>query len=96
MSSLARFPTGKIVATRQAGDALVAAGVAGFVLLERHVSGDWGDVSSEAREENDRAVQEQLRITSTYTLNGGVKIWVMTEADRSTTTILLPQEYPLR
>lgn len=61
--------------------------------LGRHVSGDWGDVCAEDKAENNLAVDECLRIFSAYCLSDGTKIWVITEADRSTTTILLPSEY---
>jgi len=90
-----RFPTGTIIATQRAGDALVQAGIAGLQLVDRHVRGDWGDISPEGREENDRARRGAGRIISSYTLSTGVRLWVLTEGDRSATTILLPEEYPL-
>jgi hypothetical protein len=90
-----RFPTGTIIATRRAGDSLVQAGVAGLQLVDRHVRGDWGDISPEGREENNRALRGAGRIISSYTLTTGVRVLVLTEGDRSATTILLPEEYPL-
>lgn len=60
--------------------------------LARHVTGDWGIVSAEDGEENDNAVLEGQRILSAYMIDD-VKIWIITEADRSVTTILLPEEY---
>jgi len=60
--------------------------------LGRHVRGDWGDVDAEDRAANDRALREGTRVLSSYRA-GGVKFWVITEADRSATTVLLPSEY---
>ena len=59
----------------------------------RHASGDWGDVCKADRLLNDRAVESGERILSSYTDDEGNKIWVITEWDRSTTTVLLPEEY---
>ena len=61
--------------------------------LHRHVVGDWGDLDGDDRAENELSVQEGFRILSAYHLRNGTKIWVITEADRSSTTILLPEEY---
>jgi hypothetical protein len=61
-------------------------------LLARHQAGDWGDVSDEDKKSNDEAVEDGYRVLSAYQLNG-VKIWIITEADRSATTFLLPEEY---
>jgi len=60
--------------------------------LARHARCDWGELSEEDRKENDFAVSRRLRILSAYRA-GGVKYWIITEADRSATTILLPDEY---
>ena len=61
--------------------------------LHRHVVGDWGDLDGDDRAENELSVQEGFRILSAYHLRDGTKIWIITEADRSSTTILLPEEY---
>jgi hypothetical protein len=61
--------------------------------LDRHVNGDWGDVPEEDRQENEFSVEHGFRILSAYTTSAGEKIWIITEADRSATTILLPEEY---
>jgi hypothetical protein len=61
--------------------------------LHRHGVGDWGDVDDEDRAENELSVKEDFRILSAYHLRDGTKIWIITEADRSSTTILLPEEY---
>jgi hypothetical protein len=69
------------------------AGTDGLEFLSRHVRGDWGDLSEEDRRENDLSVRQGFRILSAYNLRTGVKIWIITEADRSATTFLLPDEY---
>lgn len=61
--------------------------------LERHVSGDWGNVCPEDAEANEAAVHERARLLSAYTTEDGVRFWIITEADRSVTTVLLPEEY---
>lgn len=61
--------------------------------LQRHARGDWGDVSEEDREENETALQHGFRLVSTYHTKTGHKFWIITEADRSATTVLLPSEY---
>ncbi|WP_448620067.1 hypothetical protein [Geodermatophilus sp. URMC 65] len=61
-------------------------------LLLRHVQGDWGDLDEEDKQENEFSVLRHLRILSAYKVGEG-KLWVITEADRSVTTILLPEEY---
>lgn len=61
--------------------------------IERHVAGDWGTVCEEDWWQNDLALKEGSRILSAYVTLKGVKLWVITEADRSSTCILLPDEY---
>jgi len=61
-------------------------------LVQRHMSGDWGDLSAEDKAENELSLREGFRILSAYELEGQ-RYWIITEADRSVTTILLPQEY---
>jgi len=61
--------------------------------IGRHEAGDWGEVGPEDWAENELSVREGFRLLSAYTLKTGVKVWVITEADRSVTTILLPEEY---
>jgi hypothetical protein len=61
--------------------------------LRRHATGDWGDLSPEDRQENDLSAREGFRILSTYTDTQGTKFWIITEADRSVTTVLLPEDY---
>ncbi len=74
-------------------DALIEAEHEPVELLNRHVTGDWGDLEDEDKEENELSVKEGFRILSAYELETDVKIWVITEWDRSATTILLPDEY---
>ena len=93
MSSL--FPPGHIVATPGALDALRNSGDTEALarLLSRHLSADWGDVDAHDWQANDAALRDGSRLLSAYTLGDGTRIWVLTEADRSSTTVLLPDEY---
>ena len=86
------FPLGRIVATPTSLNALVMAGQDPGELLERHQSGDWGNVSPDDARENRRSVQHGWRILSSYKV-GSCQIWIITEADRSSTCLLLPEEY---
>ena len=61
--------------------------------VSRHAAGDWGELTEHDRQSNEYAVKCGLRVLSAYRLSTGEKIWVITEADRSMTTILLPEEY---
>jgi hypothetical protein len=61
--------------------------------LTRHANGDWGEVDEHDRKANEDALEHGLRVLSAYTLRTGERIWIITEADRSSTTILLPEEY---
>jgi hypothetical protein len=89
-----RFSLGRIVATPGALRTLEEAGQTPAEFLDRHVSGDWGDaVDDEDKQENEFSVEHGLRILSAYTTRSGQKIWLITEADRSSTTLLLPHEY---
>lgn len=88
-----RFQPGRIVATPGGIDALSRTQQAAATFLARHLSGDWGDLDDEDRRANERSVEDHCRILSAYHLNDGTKIWIITEADRSATTILLPEEY---
>lgn len=88
-----RFPLGRVLATPGAIDTLEAANINGFDLLSRHHRGDWGDLSEDDKQENEFSVDKYLRIFSSYRIGDGEKIWIITEADRSATTLLLPSEY---
>lgn len=88
-----KFPLGHVVSTPGALRALSEAGNSPQEFLNRHVSGDWGDLEKGDRQENDLSLKEGLRILSAYRLRDHTKIWIITEADRSSTCILLPEEY---
>ena len=62
-------------------------------LLRRHVTGDWGDLDEEDRRDNDAAVRHGTRVFSAYRVTSADRVWIITEADRSVTTVLLPEEY---
>ena len=62
-------------------------------MIDRHVSGDWGDLDEFDRQQNDEALKDGGRIFSAYHTSAGTKVWVITEADRSSTTALLPEDY---
>ena len=88
-----RFPLGRVTATPGALRALERAKQLPAEFLDRHVNGDWGDMPEEDKQENEFSIQHGFRIFSAYTTSAGDKIWVITEADRSATTLLLPSEY---
>jgi hypothetical protein len=88
-----RFPLGTTVATPDALDAIAAAEQLPGDFLDRHVVGNWGEVSNEDAGLNDEALIHGERLLSVYLTSLGVRLWVITEADRSVTTILLPSEY---
>ena len=88
-----RFPLGRVVATPGALRALEKAEQHPAEFLDRHVNGDWGEVPDADKQENERSVEQGFRILSAYTTSAGDKLWILTEADRSATTILLPEDY---
>lgn len=88
-----RFGLGVVVATPGALELLGDFEVSPSELLERHASGDWGDVPSEDARENEYSLKQGFRLLSSYPLTGGERVWIITEADRSSTCILLPSEY---
>ena len=87
------FSLGKVVATPGALEALERAGQIPAEFLSRHQSGDWGDCGEADKAENELSVREGFRVFSVYHTAAGEKIWIITEADRSSTCILLPDEY---
>jgi hypothetical protein len=89
----ARFSLGNIYATPGALAALEEAEDTVPQLLQRHLTGDWGDLVEEDKQENEFSLQHGLRIFSAYKLSTDTKLWIITEADRSVTTLLLPSEY---
>ena len=93
MSDTPLFPLGRGVATPGALQALEHAEQEPEEFLNRHDRGDWGEVPEADKQENALALQQGFRIFSAYTTSAGDKIWIITEADRSATKILLPSEY---
>ena len=85
------FPLGQIVATPNALAQITQEDT--MAALERHVNGDWGELCAEDKLANDCAVVEGSRILSAYRAANGTKFWIITEADRSVTTVLLPEDY---
>lgn len=94
-----KFSLGRVVATPGAIDALQDAEQTPDHFLDLHVSGVWGDLGEEDRQANERAVaheddpEKRSRVFSAYRTGKSVKLWVITEHDRSVTTLLLPEEY---
>ena len=88
------FKLGQVVATPGALRAIEENGIEAWSLLLRHANGDWGCVPEDDQLENQRSVEEGHRVMSSYAMNDrGDKLWVITEADRSSTCLLLPEEY---
>jgi len=88
-----RFPLGQLVATPGALEAMCRAGQSPVAFLERHRCGDWGEVCPGDAKLNDEALREGGRVLSSYRTIKGEPLWIITEYDRSLTTILLPEEY---
>lgn len=89
----AKFELGRVVATPGVLEALQDAEVEALTYLLRHAQGDWGDLCKDDLEENELSLAHGYRLLSAYHLPDLTKIWIITEADRSVTTILLPEEY---
>ena len=93
ISPSSRFPLGRVVFTPGAEQALAESGVSLRSLLRRHQCGDWGTVCPQDAKENEYSVEHGFRILSSYPVGNAKRVWIITEADRSTSTILLPDEY---
>ena len=89
--SIALFRLGHIVATPNALGKLTQQDV--LTAIQRHQAGDWGDVDNHDRQANDRALTDGTRLFSVYHSKKQFKFWVITEADRSVTTVLMPEDY---
>ena len=87
------FELGQIVATPGALATLKKAGQQPGEFLTRHVHREWGDLDEEDRKENEYSLEHGFRLLSAYRTNAGDRLWIITESDRSATTILLPEEY---
>jgi hypothetical protein len=91
VNALALFRMGRLVTSAGAHARLSQEDI--LQGIRRHHAGDWGDVSPEGRLENEFALHKGSRLWSVYHDSKGVKFWIITEADRSVTTILLPEDY---
>jgi hypothetical protein len=87
------FPLGQTVMTIGAREALEDSNELPITFLAKHQSGDWGIIGKEDWQENSFSLKNGFRLLSAYLTTMGEKIWIITEADRSVTTILLPEEY---
>lgn len=87
------FETGRIQATPGALETLSSDGDDILSLVGRHVAGDWSEMSAEDQQANRRSLADGTRIFSAYRTRNENRIWIITEADRSATTVLLPEEY---
>ena len=88
----APLPLGRVVATPGALKLLSEIGEDPFDYLARHATGDWGELCAFDRRQNEIALREGYRVLSSYDFLAE-RVWIITEADRSVTTILLPEEY---
>jgi hypothetical protein len=88
----APLPLGRVVATPGALKLLTEVGGHPFEYLARHAAGDWGELCAFDRCQNEIALREGLRVLSSCDVLAG-RVWIITEADRSVTTILLPEDY---
>ena len=89
--SVAKFQLGQLVATPNALNHLTQDDIRSGII--RHQSGDWGDLDADDRKENDLSLERSTRLLSVYHASNGVKFWIITEADRNSTTVLLPEDY---
>jgi len=85
------FPLGRLVGTRNVLQVIRPWEI--LDALKRHAKGDWGDLCADDRSANNEALSEEGRLLSVYKTPSGTKFWIITEADRSATTILLPDDY---
>jgi hypothetical protein len=91
--SVTRFALGQTFITPGAEEALQIAGQTELEFLRRHMSCDWGELSEDDLRENELSLKEGFRLLSNYRTGKGQQLWIITEADRSATTLLLPSEY---
>jgi hypothetical protein len=87
------FPLGQTVMTPGAMDVLAKTEQHPGDFFSRHLAGDWGELCEEDKQANQDALEQNLRLLSAYRTTDGTKLWIITEADRSVTTLLLPEEY---
>ena len=89
--SIGRFPLGQLVVTPNALFSLAEEDILSGIL--RHQAGDWGDVEKDDWKENDLSLEKGYRLVSVYHAKNGTKFYIITEADRDITTVLLPEDY---
>lgn len=87
------FPIGRLLATPGAIDLLAERGLSPFEFVSRHWLGDWGDLDAEDVQANRAALIHGSRLLSSYRIDANTRLWIITEADRTATTLLLPSEY---
>jgi len=90
ITAQSKFPLGEVVITANAAQQLDR--IAVHTALRRHAAGDWGDICPDDASENELSLREGFRLHSAYGI-GSRKFWIITEADRSVTTVLLPEDY---
>jgi len=88
-----RFRAGQLVMTAGVNDLVQRGALNPVPYLRRHLDGDWGDLCDEDRRSNDAALKNGDRLFSSYRITPDLKLWIITEWDRSVTTLLLPDEY---
>jgi hypothetical protein len=93
MIQATKFNLGRVVATPGALEILAESAQEIGFFLDRHIQGDWGEVDTHDQQANEDALVHGDRLLSAYRTLKGKRLWVITEADRSATTILLPDEY---
>ena len=91
--SVTRFALGQTFITPGAEEALQIAGQTAIEFLRRHMSCDWGELSDADIAENELSLKQGFRLLSNYQTGKGQQLWIITEADRSSTTLLTPSEY---
>ena len=92
-TSVTRFALGQTYITPGAEVALMISGQTAIEFLRRHMSCDWGELSDDDIAENELSLKQGFRLLSNYQTGKGQQLWIITEADRSATTVLLPSEY---
>lgn len=88
---VSKFALGQMVATPNALAQLSQDEI--LIAISRHQSGDWGELDEHDRQQNEASLQQGLRLLSVYHASNGTKFWIITEADRSVTTVLMPEDY---
>lgn len=88
---VAVFRLGRIVTTPNALESITQEDI--LLAIQRHQAGDWGNLTDDNRAANDRALVQGTRILSAYNASNGTRFWIITEGDRTVTTVLLPEDY---